>query len=309
MQSSRTRWLAGAALLLGTFLVATAVLAQVYAVPKLVRVPLDVDVTNQLEGTGTLGGESHKIRVTNTTKADADASDEDYIVWVDGSCIVKGEGEDTPGCVSAEDPEGRLLDASEERYVSHRHTGLGTDDPKYVNGKVQAREGLVGKFPFGSEKKSYEIWDGMLEKPVTATYEGEEKLDGLQTYRYQILFEDEPAEVLPDTEGLYSLERHYWIEPVTGAVMKVTTHEVRSDEAGEVLVDIDIAYTDKTVAMNIADAKGNRLLLVLAQRIIPIVGYGVGGLLLLLGAASLLLGRRRTNEDAAYGSLEAAPVP
>lgn len=292
MQTRRTGMLGGSLMLLGAFLVTAALLLQVWAVPKLVRVPLTIDVKNQLEGTGALGGESQPIRVTNYTKADADASDKDYIVWRDASCIVKGKGEDVPECVSADDPEGRLLDASEESYVSHRRTALGTDDPEYVKGEVQPRRGLVGKFPFDSEKKDYQMWDTLLEDTVPVTYEGEDDVDGLATYRYQISFEDKPAEIIADTQGFYSLERTYWVEPVTGAVIKVETHQIRKTEDGEPLIDINIAYTDKTVAKNVADGKKSRSQVMWIKRGIPITGYVVGGLLLALGAL-LLLARRR----------------
>lgn len=314
MQSSRTRWIAGAALLLGTFLVATAVLAQVYAESRALKTPTSVDVKNVLEGTLTTEGPDGPvtvpIRATNYTKADTERSDDDVVVMRDGTCVMKLEGTDVPECESYDEPDSRVLETDEVGYATDRRTAVGVDDPKYVKDDIEARPSvLLGKWPFNAEKKDYEVFDDLLMDSVTAAYEGEEDIDGLPTYRYRISVEDVPAEVSDGIQGLYTLDRTYWVEPATGAVIDVETHGIRTLENGDLLAENELAYTDETIARNVSDGKSNRLTVLLVQRWAPIIGYGVGGLLLLLGAGSLLLGRRRTSADSAYDSLEPAPVP
>lgn len=310
MPIRRARTLAAVALLLGTFLVVTAVLAQAYAVPKLLKTPTDVDVKNILEGTLTTDGPdgptTEEIRATNYTKADAELSDHEVVVMRDGTCIMKLEGDEVPECESYDEPQSRVLETDEVGYAADRRTAEGVDDPTFATGDISPRPPvLLGKWPFNSEKQDYQYYEDLLEAPVTAAYEGEEEIDGLPTYRYQVSFKDEPAEVTDGVQGLYSLERTFWIEPYTGAVIDVETHGLRTLENGDLLAENDLAYTDETVARNVEDGKSNRLLLVLAQRWVPIIGYAVGGLLLVVGAL-LLLRRRPDDQESLTWEPEAA---
>lgn len=291
MQANRGRLLIGGLVVLGTFLVTVAVLIQVYVIPQVVKVPLDIDVKNVLEGSATIQGEFHEIRATNYTKTDPERSDDDVVVWMDASCIVKGVGEDVPECVSSDDPEGRLLEVTEEQYASDRKSAYGVDDPKYVKGEVQARKGLVGKFPFDSEKTTYKLWDSMVGGTVDIEFDGEDEVDGLDLYKYRVQFEDLPAEITTDVMGLYSLDRTYWVEPVTGAVIDVETKQSRKLDDGTVVADIDLQYTDDTVATNVDDAKGSKLLIQLVTVWGRIIGWGGGALALV--AAALVYARTR----------------
>lgn len=309
MQSSRTRWLAGAALLLGTFLVASAVLAQVYAEPKALKTPTGVDVKNVLEGTLTTDGPDGPvtvpIRATNYTKADTVRSDDDVVVMRDGTCVMKLEDADVPECESYDEPDSRVLETDEVGYATDRRTAVGIDDPKYIKDDIEARPAvLLGKWPFNAEKKDYEVFDDLLKDSVTAAYDGEEDIDGLPTYRYRISVEDVPAEVSDGIQGLYTLDRTYWVEPATGAVIDVETHGIRTLENGDLLAENELAYTDETIARNVSDGKSNRLTVVLVQRWVPIIGYVVGGLLLVLGALLLLVRRRDDEQSTTARSLE-----
>lgn len=307
MQANRGRILVGGLVLLGTFLLTIAVLIQVYVIPQVVRTPLDIDVKNVLEGSATIQGEFHDIRATNYTKTDPDRSDDDVVVWLDASCIVKGVGDDLPECVSSDDPEGRLLEVTEEQYASYRKSAYGVDDPKYVQGDVQPRKGLVGKFPFDSQKKTYQLWDSMVGGTVDIDFDGEDKVDGLDVYKYRVQFEDLPAEITTDVMGLYSLDRTYWVEPVTGAVIDVQTKQSRKLDDGTVVADIDLKYTDDTVATNVDDAKGSKLLIRLVTVWARIIGWG-GGVLALV-AAAVIFSRHRTRGQRSNKARDKAEAP
>jgi hypothetical protein len=300
MQANRGRLLVGGLVLLGTFLLTIAVLIQVYVIPQVVTTPLDIDVKNVLEGSATIQGEFHDIRATNYTKTDPGRSDDDVVVWMDATCIVKGVGEDVPGCVSSDDPEGRLLEVTEEEYASYRKSAYGIDDPKYVKGEVQPRKGLVGKFPFDSQKKTYPLWDSMVGDTVDVDFEGEDEIDGLDVYKYRVQFEDLPAEISTDIMGLYSLDRTYWVEPVTGSVVNVETKQSRKLDDGTIVADIDLQYTDETIATNVEDTKGSKLLIRLVTVWGRIIGWGGG--VLALAAAALVFYRNRPRGQRVIGA-------
>ena len=45
-------------------------------------------------------------------------------------------------------------------------------------------EGQIYKFPFDTEKKSYDVWDGPTRRGLEATYEGEESIEGTSVYKF-----------------------------------------------------------------------------------------------------------------------------
>jgi hypothetical protein len=155
------------------------------------------------------------------------------------------------------------------------------------------QEGLQNKWPFGSEKKTYPVWDGMVGAAVDATYEGTEKIDGLETYLYKADASAEGVEVVDGVTGSYLQTTDYYIEPRTGAIIKQVVHQERvADGIGKIL-EMDLAFTDEQVADNVDDADTNVSMLRLVETVVPIAGYVAGGLALLTGLALMLLRRRR----------------
>ncbi|HEY9564594.1 MAG TPA: porin PorA family protein, partial [Nocardioides sp.] len=66
---------------------------------------------------------------------------------------------------------------------------------------------------------------------------------------------------------------------------------VRTLENGDPLLDLNLAFTDAQVKGNAADAEDNLGSLNLITKTVPLVGFILGPILLLLGGALLLLGR------------------
>jgi hypothetical protein len=280
---------------LGAFLLVAAVLAATWAPGQLERTPLDTDSTTRLEGGGqklnpaTGEVEDITVKATSISQVDSEASDDDVVIFASSTCAVLDEG-DVPDCVAGTDD--RLVSASTEVFATDRHTGMSVDGSDYVEGEYEQREGLVNKWPFNAEKKDYPYWDGMLKQAVNAEYVGTETIEGLETYEYHVLIEHETTEVVEGVEGRYSMDKRLWIDPRTGAIIRQTQDELRTTYDGDVLLDLQLAFTDEQVKGNAADAKDNGSMLDLVTGTVPLVGFILGPILLIVGIGLQVLGRR-----------------
>ncbi|WP_028643367.1 DUF3068 domain-containing protein [Nocardioides sp. URHA0020] len=282
---------------LGAFLVVAAVLAQTWAPGQLERTPLDTDNTTYLSGTASVaGGEDLSLQESpalafSVSRVDPDASDDDVVAWNTSLCVVRDQG-GIDGCVDADDAQGRLISAETEAFATDRRTGLTVPNGDYVPAGTPQQKGLQNKWPFGAEKKTYPVWDGMVGATVDATYEGTEKIDGLETYRYRTDASADGVEVITGTTGSYLQTTDYNIEPRTGAIIKQVVHQERvADGVGKIL-DLDLGFTDDQVQTNVDDAGSNISSLRLIETVVPVVGYAAGVAALVLGFLLLLLRRR-----------------
>jgi hypothetical protein len=197
-------------------------------------------------------------------------------------------------------------------------------DPK--SPLFKGHEGLVLKFPFGTEKKTYSFWDTTLRKAFPIQYKNETKLDGLKVY----VFEQEiPKQEVPLAKPLlvpgslvddfsqdsvavqrtYKNTRTLWIEPITGAIIKGEEKQLATiaydGEDKLTATQVTIAYDDATVKKNVKGATENGVdeggyqskaaQLHLIGFWVPLLSLILG--LLLLGAVGFLQTRRRTEAD------------
>lgn len=283
-------------LALGAFLLVTGLLATVWVPGQVQRTPLDVDSTTRLSGNADklnpASGDTEAIDVkaTSITKADSKRSDDNVVVFVNTTCLVIDVG-DVPDCVDAKDAQGRLVSASSDVFATDRY------DAKAVNGKylpagAEEKEGLVNKWPFNADKKDYDYWDGLLDAPVTAAYDSTESIDGLETFKYHVLLDEVPAEIITGVQGTYSQDKYLWIEPRSGSIVNQTQHETRTLEDGTVVLDLNLAFTEEQVAANVADSKDTKKQLDIVTGTLPLVGF-IGGLIALLVGGFLVFAGRR----------------
>jgi hypothetical protein len=282
---------------LGGFLVVLALLAQFWAPGQLMKTPLDTDSLTLLDGTaelsdGTGGTDSFPVKAFSVTRADSERSDSDVIVFQNSSCLVKDEGE-IDECVSANDPEERLISASTDNFATDRRTAEAVDDPKYLPPSAEAKEGLINKWPFEAEKKTYQYWDSYAAQPVDAVYDRTEDVDGLETYVYKVTVSDVPIEVSDGVQGTYSTDREIWIDPTTGAIVNQFETQERLDSDGNTFLALDYGFTDEQVADNAESSKSNASSLDLVTNTVPLIGWIVGIPALLIGIA-LQVRRRGT---------------
>ncbi len=281
---------------LGGFLVTLAVLAQFWAPGQLMKTPLDTDSLTLLDGTaqlsdGTGGTNEFPIKAFSVTRADSERSDGEVVVFQNSSCLVKDEG-DIDECVSASDPQERLVTAGTDNFATDRRDAMAVDDPKYLPPSAEAKEGLVNKWPFEAEKKTYLYWDGFADEAVDATYDRTETVDGLEVYVYKIVVDGVPMEVTDGVMGTYSTDREIWIDPTTGAIVNQFESQERLDDEGNPFLILDYGFTDEQVAANAEDAKSNAGSLNLVTSTVPLIGWIVGIPALLIGLALQFMRRR-----------------
>lgn len=273
--------------LLGGFLVVLAVLAQTWAPGALMKTPLDVDTTTHLEGSaelsdGTGGTDEFDVKAFSVTHADSEKSDGDVVSFQNSSCLVKDEG-GIDSCVSADDPQERLLTASTDAFAADRYTGLAVNDPEYLPAGAETKTGLVNKWPFEAEKKTYPYWEGTTDQAVDATFDREDEIDGVKVYVYKVEVSDAPVEISDGVDGTFSTDKEISVEPVTGAIVNQVESQERYDDEDNPFLLVDLAFTDDQVKSSLDEAKSNRDKLNLVTGTVPLVGYILGLPLLIIG--------------------------
>ncbi|GAA1760143.1 DUF3068 domain-containing protein [Nostocoides vanveenii] len=269
---------------LGGFLLTTALMVALWVPGQVKKTPLDVDsITTLLGDASYLGSDRAPVKATSHTVIDGDASTGAVAVFQSFTCLMWNKDGKAPNCVSAEAADTRLINAGADNFATDRVTAEAvSDQEKFLGANASPHEGLINKFPFGVEKKTYPFWDGILNRAVDAAFVGEEKLDGLSTYKFNINVQDQPAEVASGVQGKYSDDKTMWIDPVTGSIIKQAEKQVRTLADGGSALDMNLAFTDEQVASNVSDAKANGNKLGLVGKMPWIAG--------LLGLASLALG-------------------
>jgi hypothetical protein len=289
---------------LGAFLLTVAVLALLWVPSQVKKTPLNVDSTTRLDGTAVLGSGADAwkgpIKVTSISRTDSELSTGDVALFVNSTCVVKNQDGKAPDCVSAQDPDKRLISASTDTFATNRRTAEATNDFDALPADAEQKEGLVNKFPFDAEQRTYPFWDGSANKVVEATFEGQETLDGLVTNKYRTVVKGAAAEIAAGVKGTYDDDKVMWVEPASGSIMKQTEHRILKQD-GKAVVDLNMKFTDEQVAANVKDGKANSSKLKLLTSTVPMLAG-------LLGLVSLAMGlflassiaRARREDDLAY---------
>ncbi|MEV0802684.1 DUF3068 domain-containing protein [Kribbella sp. NPDC050281] len=299
---------------LGVFFVGIAALARFYAYPTLAVAPADqiahtvsagkdatiFSVADLKEKTGV------ELEARRTVRGDVVAAEKiskalNRKVVVYDTAVVTDDSKNyqfpDDSAKTAELP----LSFVQERVVLDAHTGeavrwnpTGDDNSgEYVATTLEkadrlkpgqntalfaGHQGLVLKFPFGTEKKTYPFWDTTLRKAFPIEFKREEPLDGLKVY----VFEQEiPKKEVPQAKPLevpgslvgdsgkdsvivqrtYKNTRTLWVEPVTGAIIKGREQQLATIayEGQDKLTatQVTIEYDAATVAKNVKGATEN----------------------------------------------------
>jgi hypothetical protein len=125
------------------------------------------------------------------------------------------------------------------------------------NGLIQ-QSGIAGYvFPAGTRKQTYDVFDTVLDEPEPFAYSGTDAVDGIPAYRFAENISGAYAGFSPLSSAdpeLYSIRRVYWVDPETGAVLKVTENEdlylanPATGAAVTQLFDANLSTTQATVA-------------------------------------------------------------
>ncbi|HPU13159.1 MAG TPA: DUF3068 domain-containing protein [Aeromicrobium sp.] len=297
-------------LTLGAFLATLGLSMKFYAYDKLAVVPLDqntrpvitddnatfFDADNVAPGSG-------PIQATVTVIGDPDAAKEaSKETGVEAGVFTKGQDTDNNG-------EAPPIDFYEGTFAIDRFTGAAVDwSGATENGEPQKFEGQIIKFPFNTQKKTYKYWDGTIGAAMDMKYEGTEKVEGtdgsIETYRFagtvpETVFatREVPRGIfgLEDTRAVdatrtYTNNRTIWVEPETGAIVKVEEAQKQMllwDEPGAkpvVAMDTVSSFTPETIQGNIDTYKSKAAALRAVRTWLPLTLGGIGALLVLIGA-------------------------
>lgn len=301
-----------AVMAVGIFFLGVAALARFYAYPTLAVAPADQQAqtvsvgqnatifsAKDLKQVDGLTLESTRVVRGDVAAAEKISKKLDRDVVVFDTAVVT----DRPGYVfpDSPDPERAPLSFVQERVVLDAHTGesvpwntadgvdgeyitptLKEEDRDYADdGKevFKGHQGLVLKFPFGTEKKTYRFWDSTTRKAYPIEYKKEAELEGIKVYQFE---QSVPNQEIPQAKPLmvpgslvgetgkdsvevqrtYQNTRTLWIEPVTGAIIKGREEQLAelryNGEPKVTATKVSIEYDDATVKKNVHGAKNAR---------------------------------------------------
>ena len=283
--------------LVGAFLVAIGLLAQYYVGNALLKTPLNVDEIIHVDGTAQVPNAKGKIQDTpvlawSVYHVDTSLSDSKVVSFQNSQCLVKDIGNPT-GCVSSDDPQDRLLSATTDDYATDRRTAESVNDPKYLPAGAIPHSGVINKWPFLAEKKTYTYWDDSLQKGVQATYAGTDTLDGHEVYVYDVQVPKTKMDVAEGVKGYYTDDKQLYVDQLTGSVINQVEHQVRTDLQGNPVIDLHIKFTDDQIQTLVDEAVTNDRQLKIIRTWVPLGGYPVGILLFLVGLWITLRNRKK----------------
>jgi hypothetical protein len=262
------------------------------------------------------------LRSTITVQPDADETaklegdlDGKAAVWLVGQQVVRTDNEELVSAYSTALAIDRKSAAAQPWDGQWLDTGSDRQSVAYT--------GQIYKFPFGTEKKTHQIFDRDINAAQPAVFVKTETIEGLETYQFTQEIRGGRQEVPADrmqlllgalipgaTSGqiVYNNTRTVWVEPTTGQYIKVQEVQEKNlvaDNGQSVnVLNATFTYTDDTIASAADRASSNRQLLQIVNLWAPI-GLVVVGLILIVLA--VLLSARRRNAGRHAGPPPTAP--
>ncbi|TQS41509.1 DUF3068 domain-containing protein [Cryptosporangium phraense] len=291
-------------LALGTFLVVAAILLPTYVASNLVKTPLDqytvsvatADNATVFDVPSLSVQENVPVEATRTVRADPEKSTDDVVVF-DEFLVLEDSRNNSQ------------ITFSSDRVGLDRRTAESQDGfDAAVDDEPTRHQGLVYKWPFNSEKKSYQYFDTTTRKPYEAKFVGTEDINGLETYKYQMEIPatqigelDVPGELVGSTEPdvnaprFYSNTRTVWVEPKTGIIIKgqEKQNQTLRDASGAdklTLFSGTLTFDEQTVDEAVSLAKDTISQINLVSRVAPIVLGILGVILIVVGLFLALRG-------------------
>jgi len=310
---------------LGAFAFVLGLMVKFYGEPRMVRVPL-----NQVSGTKSVSdGNSTildrgrvairsglKLTANREVRGVVDGSKDDKTaVWRTASSLIG--------------PAGETFRVTEERVAIDRVSGLAVNccDEQLDGDRAVKHSGLVFKFPFDAERKTYPFWDATAKGAFPARYVGTEKRAGLDLYHFQSRVPEttiSDVSVPPalvgregtaaiEAEVVYTNTRDLWVEPRSGIIVEGREQPKQVLRAGDgsdlaTVLEANIGYTPETVAKQADEAKTSAGKVFLAKTLLPVLLLVLGPVLILVGLLLLLLQRRRSSGRRRADPAAAAPA-
>jgi len=309
----------------GSLCVSAALSVNAFLAPALVTLPLDQQAAPTAAGTDVswfdLGAMQQRTGLdataAQTVQGDATSTDasRDVAVWSSGTVITSADGD--------------LLNASSYTVCLDRHQAFAVEcGADRVDDQETQVVGLTMTFPFGTEKKAYDVFNSTTGQAFPAEYVDTETIQGLSVYRFEQTIPETvirslqvPAALAGGTSDgavtadvVYSNERTLWVEPTSGVVVTAEEHPLTvlrgpDGGVGATLLAGDFVGTEDTVASGIDRAEGFKSQITLLQVVLPWSLGVLGVLLVVVGALLAFTDRpvRRRGEHADEPELQ--PVP
>lgn len=288
----------------GALLFVVAAMVRFYVAPALAVAPMDQNSVTYLEARDALLFDSNPdvlapittdLTIRAKTVGDVKASEKapgDAVVWTGTTTITSADG-----VIRSQSTKRAAFDKRTAEAVNC--CGGFMETTQDVRQDVK-RTGLMFKFPFGTEKKSYQVWDDTAAKAVTTTFKGVTKVHGMKAFVFE---NDVPATVVGSREvpgsilgiegtdavtadSYYQNHTTYYVEPVTGAIINQvqdTKSWLNYDGYELVTTKAHIQFTEAQVKDMVDNVLGSQpTLLSLTQGFVPwvvmVLGLGLIGL-------------------------------
>lgn len=340
---------------LGAALLIAALLLSTYTAGKIAKIPLDLDVTLISNGTGaaldpeSLGSEhadvDQDVPLVAQQQIGVEApANADVVTLQAGSSLRRADRQKDTGLLLAIVDTVTLNRTSAEAVSDDTHPGGSVQRPRNYDDDspptniALPHEGLSYRFPFDTQKQSYQYFDPIAQKAYEANYEGEDDVNGLTTYRFvqnvgydpdgslsepvrypSLYGHDEDGEITaparmwnieggdPDEDitmtRYYAAQKTMWVDPVSGTIVKTKVHAnhyyARDPLKPEVaLADYTVTSSEETIEAQVDAARNERDRVALWSRVLPIT-FTAAGLICLIGG--ILAGWFSLPAEAALG--------
>jgi hypothetical protein len=293
---------------LGAFLIVLAVLTRFVVVGEAVKFPLNENTISTLEAQNAsyfspaaLAEQTGvTLEDTLTVQGDSAAGTETRAVWNEFSYVYDLTNHSA-------------VQYSTNRLAFDRRTGelLNCCGSAIGTNSALTMSGLGSVWPLGTQKKTYQVYDTTLLKPVPTTYEGTAVVDGESTYKFvetvaptksgtQTLpgslvgIKDQQSVTLPE---YYSATTTEYVDPITGAPVKGVSHQdlYLQNSAGQpvlTLTNATFTSTPASIAAAVKTAKHYDGEISLISVTLPVILGLAGIVLLVLGTILVLISRR-----------------
>ena len=306
---------------LGAFLLMAGLLTRTYVAGQLVKFPLNTYVKTTLLGrdvsyfspTLVRPVTGATIQVTDTVKGDGAAGNSSTAVWNEFTYLYDVTNQ-------------QLFSYTSRRAAFDRRTGVLVDCcGANIAGNATIRQtGLSGYvFPFGTQKRTYQVYDTTLLKPMPFRYAGTGTIHGISVYRFveqvpptQYGTQKVPGSLVGGSQNLMTLPEYYaatntyWVDPRTGGVLDTSQKQkqyLRDTASGKdlLLFDGTLAMTPASVSTAVGlDATG-RGELAWFELIGPLIAVLAG---IVAVAAGIVLVRRRGDQPEEARAEEPEPA-
>jgi len=248
---------------LGAFLLVAALLTRTYVAGQLVKFPLNTYVKTTLIGKDVSYFSPKLVRpvtgatmqVTDTVKGDSAAGSSSTAVWDEFTYLY-----DRTNHV--------VFSYTTRRAAFDRRTAVLVDCcGANIGGNSAIRQtGLSGYvWPIGTDKRTYQVYDTTLLRPMPFRYAGTGTIHGISVYRFveqvpptQSGTQKVPGSLIGSSQNLVTLPEYYaatntyWVDPRTGGVLDSNSNSkqyLRNTANGQdlVLFDGDLVMTPASV--------------------------------------------------------------